>query len=192
LDEVKVLIEGYAKKIKHGWLASSTVTLVRSNGRIIIVDPGCNRTKLLEALGKEGLKTSDIDYVFITHNHTDHCMLAGIFENAKLLSWDEIYYDDIQVAHKNAIPGTDLTIVRTPGHTADHSMLLATTKEGIYGIAGDLFWWTDGERQKLDLKRKDQAHSADMKSLIASRKKLLKIADFIIPGHGKMVKNTLR
>lgn len=40
MAEVKILIEGYAKKTENGWLASSTVTLVRSNDKNIIVDPG--------------------------------------------------------------------------------------------------------------------------------------------------------
>ncbi|MBU1877039.1 MBL fold metallo-hydrolase, partial [Patescibacteria group bacterium] len=83
MAKVKVLIRGYAKKIENGWLASSTVTLVQSNDKNIIVDPGCNRKKLVEELLKENLKTTDIDFVFLTHFHTDHTLLTGIFENAK-------------------------------------------------------------------------------------------------------------
>lgn len=192
MSEVKVLIEGYAKKVKGGWIASSTVTLVKSNGKTIIVDPGCNRRRLMEALEKEHLKTSDVDYVMVTHNHADHYLLAGIFENAKILNWDEIYYDDLQLAHGNIVPGTDITIIRTPGHTPDHSSLIVPTSKGVCVVAGDLFWWVEGEKQKIQIKRKDQAHQADMKSLIASRKKILKIADFIIPGHGKMMENKLK
>lgn len=30
MAEIKVLIEGYAKEIKNGWMASSTVTLVKN------------------------------------------------------------------------------------------------------------------------------------------------------------------
>jgi glyoxylase-like metal-dependent hydrolase (beta-lactamase superfamily II) len=192
LSEVKVLIEGYAKKVKGGWIASSTVTLVKSNGKTIIVDPGCNRRRLMEALEKEHLRTSDVDYVMVTHNHADHYLLAGIFENAKILNWDEIYYDDLQLAHGNLVPGTDVTIIRTPGHTPDHSSLIVPTNKGVCVVAGDLFWWVEGEKQKIQITRKDQAHQADMKSLIASRKKILKISDFIIPGHGKMMENKLK
>jgi hypothetical protein len=53
MAEVKVLIEGYAKQTKEGWAASSTVTLVRSNGMVIIADPGCNRPKLMAALKRK-------------------------------------------------------------------------------------------------------------------------------------------
>ena len=31
MTEIKVLIEGYAKEIKNGWVANSTAVLVRSN-----------------------------------------------------------------------------------------------------------------------------------------------------------------
>jgi len=40
MAKVKVLIEGYAKKTKDGWLASSTATLIKDDDKNIIVDPG--------------------------------------------------------------------------------------------------------------------------------------------------------
>ncbi len=49
MAEVKVLIEGYAKKIERGWLASSTCCLIKSENKKIITDPGCNRKNLLAA-----------------------------------------------------------------------------------------------------------------------------------------------
>ena len=50
MAQVKVLIEGYAKKLENGWIASSTTCLVTTKNKKIIADPGCNRKKLLEAL----------------------------------------------------------------------------------------------------------------------------------------------
>src|SRR3989344_2765701 len=86
MNKVKVLIEGYAKINKDGtWDATSSTTLIDTGSRKIIVDPGCNREMLLEALSKEGLKTGDINYVFISHYHPDHCTLMGIFENATVV-----------------------------------------------------------------------------------------------------------
>ena len=75
MANVKVLIEGYAKEIENGWLASSSVTLIKSDNKNIIVDPGCNRKLLLESLEKENLKISDIDFV-INENDLDN--LVGI------------------------------------------------------------------------------------------------------------------
>ncbi|MFH1522900.1 MAG: hypothetical protein ABIE43_03730 [Patescibacteria group bacterium] len=44
--------------------------------------------------------------------------------------------------------------------------------------------------QVVDINQEDhsQVKGVDMKTLIESRKKLLKISDYIIPGHGKMFK----
>jgi glyoxylase-like metal-dependent hydrolase (beta-lactamase superfamily II) len=190
MAEVKVLIEGYAREIKDGWVASSTVSLVKSKGKNIIVDPGCNKTKLLASLRKEKLKTKDIDYVLLTHGHTDHTLLAGIFENAKIINPVEIYEGDKQTENKNIIPETELKIIQTPGHTVEHCSLIVPKKQEMIIVAGDVFWWTDNEEQKIDIQKKDDAHSleTDMEKLIESRKILLEIADYIIPGHGKMFK----
>lgn len=189
--KVKVLIQGYAKEIKDGWLASSAVTLIESDDKKIIVDPGCNRTGLLEALAKNNLKTGDIDFVLLTHNHTDHQLLTAIFENAKVLNDTEIYDNDKQIEHGNIIPDTDLKIIQTPGHDQFHCALIVPTDDVNYVVAGDVFWWEDGEEQKTDyeslIQHKDP-YVKDEKVLENSRKRVLEIGDFIIPGHGKMFK----
>jgi glyoxylase-like metal-dependent hydrolase (beta-lactamase superfamily II) len=188
MPEVKVLIEGYAEKIKDGWVANSTVTLVKSNGKNIIIDPGCNINELLEKLGKENLKPSDINYVLLTHNHLDHSLLAGFFTKAKVLNYNEIFDVDKQFMHENKIPGTDLEILQTPGHSKDSCCLIVNTDKGTYVVAGDNFWWMKNEEERVDVNKPDQAHKGDMEKLIESRKKILKIADWIIPGHGKPFK----
>jgi glyoxylase-like metal-dependent hydrolase (beta-lactamase superfamily II) len=185
MDEVAVLAEGYARKTKNGWIANSTSVLVKSRGKIIIVDPGCRRQMLLDALKRENVKTGDVDFVLITHSHADHSMLMGIFGNAKVLDCDEIFDGDMQVSHGGAIPGTSLKIIQTPGHSEDHCSLLAKTEKGICAIAGDVFWWQEGEKQEINANRKDAAHPSDVKKLARSRKLLLERADWIIPGHGK-------
>ena len=190
MNKVKVLIEGYAREIEKGWLASSTVTLVQSDDKNIIVDPGCNRKKLLEELSNNNLKPADINFVLLTHAHGDHSLLAGIFENAKVITPTEIYENDNQVESQDKIPGTDMEIIQTPGHSPEHCSLVVPAEEGIYVIAGDVFWWADDEEQKIDVEKKDDAHPAEvnMQNLIESRKNILEVADYIIPGHGKTFK----
>ena len=189
MTEVKVLIEGYAKETEDGWTANSTVTLVKSNGKNIIVDPGWNRTKLLESLKKENLKTKDINYVFLTHNHPDHVLLAGIFENAKIVDELYIYFEDVITKHGGVIPDTELKIIRTPGHMEEHCSLVVPTEQGTYVVAGDVFWWLDNERQEVDINKPDNdPEHMNLQKLIDSRKKVLEIANYIIPGHGKMFK----
>lgn len=150
MAKVKVLIEGYAKKTKTGWIASSTTTLVQEKDLNIIVDPGINKKLLLKKLKENGLATKNIDLVFLTHYHPDHALLAGIFENAKILDGGTI--------------------------------------QGKVLVAGDVFWWMDDEKQELDINKSDP-FTQNRKALLKSRQKVLKIADWIIPGHGKMFKN---
>jgi glyoxylase-like metal-dependent hydrolase (beta-lactamase superfamily II) len=187
MNSVKVLIEGYAKEIKDGWIASSTVTLVQSNNLNIIVDPGCNRQRLIDALAKEGLKPADIDFVLLTHSHTDHTLLSGMFENAKVLNEEEVYNGDKQTDHGGKIPGTDLKIIDTRGHSENDVSLIVPTEKGTYAIVADLFWWKDDEKEVLDINHPDP-YVTDMTQIVKSRKKILEIADFIIPGHGKVLK----
>ena len=164
--------------------------MVTTENKKIITDPGCNREKLLEALDKEDLTTDDIDYVFLSHCHLDHILLAGIFEKAKFVTFDtNLMYDrDLMLEWDRHTLGKDIEIIETPGHVLEHISLLVNTPVGKVAIAGDAIWWREGEKQVFDINQKDhsQAKGMNMKELIESRKKLLENADYIIPGHGKM------
>jgi len=76
-------------------------------------------------------------------------------------------------------------------HAHEHVSLLINTEKGKVCIAGDLWWWKDEDKQKIDIKNllslKDP-FVKDKKALLKSRKKILRSADIIIPGHGKMFK----
>ena len=189
---IKILIEGYAKKLEHGWVASSTVCLITSGNKRIITDPGCNREKLLNALEKEGLTTGGIDYVFLSHCHPDHTLLAGLFENAKSITYDSnLIYDNDSLTEFNAHSlGDEIEILQTPGHMLEHISLLVSTDDGKIAVAGDAIWWLEDEEQNFRMDQPDhsQAKGMNMETLIESRKKLVGLADYIIPGHGKMFK----
>lgn len=190
MAKVKVLIEGYAKFRKDGyWKASSTVSLVESGKKKIIFDPGADRKALLNILEKEGLTVEDIDFVFISHDHADHSLLMGIFPKATVCNGELWVKGVFGNRHDGTILGKDIRIIKTPGHSPDHSCLLIKTDEGSILLAGDVFWWSEEEKQKTDTKslltRKDP-FVKDQKELEKSRKKVLKIADWIIPGHGEM------
>src|SRR3989338_4325534 len=182
MAEVTVLVEGYAKKLENGWIASSTTCLITTGDKKIISDPGCNRGKLLVALREEGLTPADINYVFLSHCHPDHILLAGIFEKAKCVTYDSnlVYDNDSLVEFDKHTLGDDIEIIETPGHVLEHLSLLIDTPEGRVGIAGDVIWWLDDEEQIFDINQKDhsQAKGMNMETLIESRKKLIKIADY--------------
>ncbi|MFA6524639.1 MAG: MBL fold metallo-hydrolase [Patescibacteria group bacterium] len=193
MSTVKTLIEGYVRQDGVDEYASSSVTLIRDGDLNILVDVGMDRERLLDALSNEDLMPVDIDFVVLTHTHLDHCLLAGIFENAKILDDSGIYSFDGKITeHSGKIPGTDIEIIPTPGHDQHHCAVLVKTDDlGKVAIVADLFWWEDDQEQKTDrmslLNLKD-SYLNDGIVLKKSREKILKMADYIIPGHGRAFK----
>lgn len=193
MTKVKVLIEGYVREEADAEAASCTTTLIKDNDLNIIVDPGMNRSLLLEALKKENLSVGDIDYVILTHTHIDHCLLAGIFEKATILDDSSAYTFDGKIKeHEGKVPETDIEIIKTPGHDQFHCAVVVSTEDlGKVVVAADVFWWADNEEQKTDtenLMTHKDPYVKNEKQLMESRKAILEIADYIIPGHGKMFK----
>lgn len=195
MAEVKILIEGYAKKLEDGWLAQPSTVLIKDSELNIIVDPGSNKELLLKKLADENLKPEDINIVFLTHHHLDHTLNIMIFPSCDiLLDGDQmnINKSDKVFAYSENIPKTNIKVIPTPGHIFEHSSLLVETEMGKVAIAGDLFWWLDRTEQKTDyeslMSHKDPGGAKDEEALRENRKKILEIADYIIPGHGKMFK----
>lgn len=179
MAEVKVLIEGY---IYHGsGIACSTCTLIRDSDKKIIVDPGTvkDQKEIILALKKEGLTTNDIDIVCVTHSHLDHYRNIGLFPKAKSLDyWGFWNKDRLNFNVKSRRFSKDIEILMTPGHNYDGITLLVKTKKGTIAICGDIFW-------RKNYPKKD-IYAFNHERLIEDRKKLQSIADFIIPGHGRM------
>ena len=184
---VKMLIEGYAIPTKEGYIASATCCLVTTPSDKIITDPGCNPKMLREALFREQLATQEIDYVFLSHGHIDHILLASTFTNAKFITYDSnlLYHNDCMQYFKPDFLSFGLQILNTPGHTPEDISLIVPTKKGVYAICGDVFWYWKDEKFTLDIHKADEG--ADMPTLVESRKKILEIADFVVPGHGKII-----
>ena len=101
-----------------------------------------------------------------------------------------MYDKDLMLEFDKHVLGKDIEIIETPGHVLEHLSLLVDTSKGKIAIAGDVIWWTEGEEQTFDVNQKDhsQAKGMNMEKLVESRKKILEMADWIIPGHGKMFK----
>jgi len=191
MAEVRILIRGYARESMLGMRASSTTTLIRDNGLNIVVDPGANPEMLLKALKKEKLRPKDVDIVFLTHYHPDHVLCIRLFPGKDILDGDIIYRDDEEIGFSDVIPGTSIRVIPTPGHAHEHVSLLVDTRKGKVAIAGDLFWWMDNERQAVEYKSlitKKDPYVKDSKALLKSRKMILGMADYVIPGHGKVFK----
>ena len=119
-------------------------------------------------------------------------MLAGVFGKAKFITYDTnlAYDNDLIFPFDKHELSKDIEIIETPGHTLEHLSLLVNTPNGRIAIAGDAIWWLQDESQVFDINQKDhsEAKGMNMEDLVESRKKLLELADYIIPGHGKMFK----
>ena len=192
MNKVTVLVEG--KVSTHGddgYRVNSSAVLIESNYKRILCDPGMDFKLLSKGLKKAGKRIDDIVYIFLTHKHLDHSYNVARFPKARVIDSELIYDLGTIDEHHGKMPSEDIEFVLTPGHSNDHCSLIVPTKEGVYAIAGDVFWWIADEEQKTDrkslLKRVDPVVE-NKRQLRKSRKKLLKMADFIIPGHGKMFK----
>jgi glyoxylase-like metal-dependent hydrolase (beta-lactamase superfamily II) len=188
MDEFQIIIKGYAQQEATGrWRATSTTTLISSGGKLVLVDPGMNPRELSAAFNAADINPDDIDIVTATHSHLDHSRNCRQFDKAKVLDLFSLYKAHKKTSEKIYIPQTGIKVIFTPGHVDKHFALLFNTAGGRYAIAGDVFWWEDDEVQKTDsislIEHVDPV-AKDQDILQASRKKLLGIADFIIPGHG--------
>ncbi|MFA6963786.1 MAG: MBL fold metallo-hydrolase [Patescibacteria group bacterium] len=192
MAEIKIVVQGVHGKAIEGKLRiGSTTTLIKSDQNIL-VDAGYfgDKDELIAALAKENLTPDQIDIVILTHMHLDHVVNTYLFENAKIfckLRKDYIGQYHIpkekSVQRSEIIDGTeiakDVSILLTPGHTEDHISVLVNTDEGNIVIAGDAM--ADESFADMEVNPPLANNLVDYDE---SRKKILAVADYIIPGHG--------
>lgn len=196
MAELKVLVKG-----KHQWEGEklkigATSTLIKSNLNIV-VDPGYypDKSSLIAALAKEGLKVESIDVVVLTHSHLDHTINVSLFANAKIFCKFKggSYPGQYHILSKGIVQrytiedglelAKDVEFLLSPGHSDDHISLLVRNKNAKIVVAGDAI----ANEKMADIKNKPLLYS-NLRQYNNSRKKILKLADFIVPGHGDIFK----
>lgn len=192
MNKVQVLVEGYAHLNEDGtYTASPTCTLVESNGKKFLVDPGTNKEKLLGAFKKENVLVSDLSFIYLSHYHPDHFLNIRLFPDLDIYDGEICWRGDLEIFHQGKLPGVNIEILKTPGHATEDTSLLVKTEKGVVCICPDVFWWEDG-KQKTDsieeLLNLEDPFANNKVALLASRKLVLEKADYIIPGHGKVFK----
>ena len=170
-----VLTAGYAAE-----RVASTVVLIRDEDAVIVVDPGmvASRHKILGPLAELGVDPASVTVVVFSHHHPDHTLNAALFERARFHDFWAIYQDDTWT--ERPADGFQLspsvTLMTTPGHTAQDITTLAATDAGL--AACTHLWWSS-EGPAVDPLAEDQ----DL--LERSRARLLALGPaLIVPGHG--------
>ncbi|MFH0837568.1 MAG: MBL fold metallo-hydrolase [Candidatus Aenigmatarchaeota archaeon] len=191
--EIKIILQGNHEHVEKYIIASSTVTLIKSDNKNILVDTGSfgDTKKLIDALKKEKLKPEDIDIVILTHTYLDHSANTNLFKNAKIYAKHSASSNGL-VFHGNSNKlepidldnlniTKDVKIILTPGHLAPHLSVVVKTANGICAICGDAI-------QKEEYIHETPAKADDFEKYSRSRKHILETADFIITGHGGITK----
>ncbi|MFC4274018.1 MBL fold metallo-hydrolase [Achromobacter aloeverae] len=204
---IDVLVQGFpGRALFHGGLGWSTTTLLRGEGRHILVDVGAFgvRHYLHKQLDDLGVKAQDITDVVLTHAHYDHAVNFTLFPNATVwigdveLAWaaaqppgfnplPELYVRELaasrrarRVRHGDAfLPG--FTAIDAPGHTPGHL---------LFHVAGErpILFTGDAAKNRAELLSMTVADTADKD---ASRASLAVIWDYwkrvpgtlLVPGH---------
>ncbi|KAM3727233.1 Uncharacterized protein ACO02O_03901 [Dirofilaria immitis] len=176
----------------------SSITLISDGGKKILVDTGLatdiiGRTAILQRLSEFGAPPPSINYVITTHGHPDHSGNTNHFPDASHYSgkfmhvgthmnFSKIFKDDVEKLTKNVY------LLKTPGHTSDDISVLInnTSFFGTVIVSGDVF-----------IRKEDMKYSSMWKQLATneiqqeeSRRRLLCLADCIIPGHGSLFQVT--
>lgn len=174
---VDVVLDGSLTSLTGGVI--STCTLIRDRDRTIVVDPGMAPSvrSILDPLAALGVQPEDVTDVVLGHHHPDHTMHAGHFPNAAVHDHWAIYrgtdWEDSDADGRELT--ASVVLARTPGHTEEDIAILAGTPEGL--IVCSHCWFT------AELPIEDET-AENYAKLHDSRRRILEIADRIVPGHG--------
>lgn len=188
MAKVRVLVEGCLSVAEGYWhednkgRTGSTISLVLDGEIIMVVDPGFLKDKqiLIDAIKKEGLDVADINIVCITHSHVDHYANIGMFPNAKILEYFGMWDKEGRVEDWQERFTENIQILKTPGHDENCITLFVKTDDGVVAVCGDVFW-------KENYPEFD-SYATDSKKLEHSRRLVMSMSHWIVPGHGNIYK----
>ncbi|KRX96193.1 Metallo-beta-lactamase domain-containing protein 1, partial [Trichinella pseudospiralis] len=188
---VKQIIQGYCDFGEKSCLALGSVTLIKDDEVNILVDcAGPKQSNLLKkALNKYDVDLEEIHYLICTHGHLDHVGNINLFPEAIIILENDIlhgrseYYSWPMELERYELT-KNVNLMRTPGHTShDISVVVENVpQKGRIIVAGDIF------ECELDLKQSDLWERSSFNKVLQkeSRKRILSLADHIIPGHDGM------
>jgi glyoxylase-like metal-dependent hydrolase (beta-lactamase superfamily II) len=170
-----VLVEGYARSPR----VAGTVSLVRDEGRVIVVDPGmvADRALILAPLRDLGVRPEEVTDVVISHHHLDHTVNIALFPVVPVHDFQSVIEGDLFT--RRAAEGVQLTpsvrLLATPGHTPQDVTTLVGTADDVVALT-HLWWTAEGPA--------DDPYSPDRQELARQRERVLGLATLVVPGHG--------
>jgi len=191
LASIVVLKPGYARWEGYAsQRACGTITLVRSL-KNCIVDLGIPTDKalILKQLKAQRLYPKDIDFVILTHSDVDHIGNMNLFPDATFIGGNDVIQGDhfLEFFKEKYIIDENISILHTPGHDNRSISVLVKTAKGLVAITGDLFEYNK-DWLTVDTSKVWEQWSQDTDLQNKSRKKIWKLVDYIVPGHGDMFK----
>lgn len=205
---IDILIQGFpGKAVCHGGLGWSTIALLRSDERTILVDVGSfgMRKPLEKQLKAHGVAPGDVTDVVLTHAHYDHSVNFVLFDRstvwigAEELDWasaqppgfnplPELYVDALATetrvrrvaSGQEFLPG--ITAIAAPGHTPGSLIFHLTANETPVIFTGD----AAKNRAELlsravDASEDDAASKASIETIWALWKSVP--GTLLVPGH---------
>lgn len=173
--------EGYASQ-----RACGTITLITSY-KNCLVDLGIPADKelIVNKLKENGLKTSDIDTVILTHSDVDHIGNMNVFPHATFIGGNDVIQGDLfkEFFKEKYTVDENIHIIHTPGHDNRCITVIVKTSKGMVAITGDLFEYKN-DWVTTDTSEAWEPWSQDKELQMRSREKIWKLADYIVPGHG--------
>jgi len=183
MAEVELLVEGFLQIDfeKRTVKIASSSTLVKDKKCILVDCPAHLPTSI----------TPNI--IILTHSHLDHTWNVRLFRNRKLyfpsplpnsvmfVEKEPTLRKTIELIDDELKLSNNVIIFSTPGHVRDHISVLVHAQDGNYVIAGDAI------KNEAELKN-DPLFCWNIEKWRESRKKILSIADYVVLGHGGIVK----
>ncbi|NVM55732.1 MAG: MBL fold metallo-hydrolase [Candidatus Helarchaeota archaeon] len=193
IKKIEVVKPGTIVRTETGAIlrASSTVTLVQSDENNILIDTSSKKDRdlLLQGLGEQGLTPNDIDIILITHQHRDHIGNYELFTSARIYTHSLCTRipESVKIQSFPFSLTQNIEFIETPGHSWDAITVIVKMDKTTYAITGDAI----PIKSNYDNWIPPIVH-VDAKRALESMKKIVQIADIIIPGHDApfTIKNT--
>ena len=206
--DIDIVVQGYpGKSVCHGGLGWSTVALIRSPGRIALVDGGNfgMRRLLIERLRERGLKPADVTDMLLTHSHYDHSVNWTLFRHARIIiggaeldwsltvPWGETPVAELYMKELNTWPTLQrandgdtvmpaVTACAAPGHTPGHLIFV------LRGAERDVIFTGDAAKNRVEMLTRKVDLTLDPHASAESIELIWKLwrarpGNILVPGH---------